>query len=79
MLTIPDEVLDASHLSEEELKKEIAIMLYAQRKLSLGKARSLAGMSYEDFNELLFQREIPHYDVEDLQQDIETLKRLKRL
>ena len=79
MVTISDEVLNASHLSEEEMKKEIAVMLYAQRKLSLGKARSLAGMNYEDFNELLFQREIPHFDVEDLHQDIETLKRLRRL
>ncbi|WP_084555352.1 UPF0175 family protein [[Phormidium ambiguum] IAM M-71] len=48
-LTIPDEILTAAKITEEELKLEIAILLYQQKKLSIGKARHLAGMHLQRF------------------------------
>jgi predicted HTH domain antitoxin len=54
---------------------EMAIHLYEQRRLSIGKARELAGMALWEFRQLLASRGIsPHYDVEDLDEDVSTLR-----
>jgi predicted HTH domain antitoxin len=77
---IPDEVLQASRLSERELKAEIAVMLFEKEKLTLGQASRLAAMDRLEFQHLLASRRIPvHYDVADFEQDIETLRELGRL
>jgi predicted HTH domain antitoxin len=53
------------------LRLELALALYAQGALSLGKAAELAGMSRLPFGELVGERGIPrHYDEADLAQDI---------
>ena len=39
---IPDDILQAAGMSKAELKLEIAIMLFQQEKISIGKARRLA-------------------------------------
>ena len=39
---IPDEILQASRLSERELKAEIAVMLFEKEKLTLGQASRFA-------------------------------------
>ncbi|MBF2003907.1 MAG: UPF0175 family protein [Chlorogloeopsis fritschii C42_A2020_084] len=74
---IPNDILTATGMSEAELKREIAIMLYQQRKLSSGKARQLAGMNLIEFQRELASRGIcVNYDVEDFEADLETLRRL---
>jgi predicted HTH domain antitoxin len=42
---IPKEVLHATRMSEDELRRELALHLFDEGKLSFGKARELAGMS----------------------------------
>ncbi len=77
---IPDEVLQASRLSEREFKAEIAVMLFEKEKLTLGQASRLAAMDYLEFQHLLASRRIPvHYDVADFEQDLETLREMGRL
>jgi predicted HTH domain antitoxin len=62
------------------LKRELAIHLYGQGKLSFGKAREMAGMTVWEFQQLLGTRRIPvQYDIEDYEEDISTLKELGRL
>jgi predicted HTH domain antitoxin len=79
-LEIPQDILDAARLTPRQLQVEIAIHLYAQRRLSIGKARELAGMSLWEFRQLLASRHIaPHYDVVDLEEDVATLRSLRRL
>ena len=57
-----------------------SISLYAQRRLGIGKARELAGMSLWTFRQLLAFRKIPpHYDEAELQEDLATLKELGRI
>ena len=74
-LVIPDDVLEATQMTEEELRREIAVMLFEKEKLTLAKAARLAGMTRIDFQRLLASRRIPiHYDVEDLERDLETLE-----
>jgi predicted HTH domain antitoxin len=77
---IPREVLRASRLTEDELRRELALHLFEEEKLSFGKARELAQMSVGDFQQFLGSRGIPvHYDVEAYENDRETLRRLGRI
>ncbi len=74
-ITIPQDILDAARMTPEQLTIELAITLYAQGRLSIGKARELAGMSLWEFRQLLASRKInPHYAANDLDDDIATLQ-----
>ena len=64
----------------DELRTELAVYLFQQGRLSLGKARQVAGMTLWQFRQLLGSRGVSvHYDVEDYQQDLATLRYLDRL
>ena len=79
-LIIPDEILQATKMSVDELKQEIAILLFQREKLTLGQASRLAGMSQIQFQHLLASRQIPiHYDVAEFDEDLKTLQELGRL
>lgn len=74
-LVIPDEILKASGWSDDELLLELVLLLFQQEKVSLGKAAELLNMSQISFQRLLASRDIfIHYDVAELQEDIEYLK-----
>lgn len=76
----PDEILQATKMSVDELKQEIAILLFQKEKLTLGQASRLAGMSQIQFQHLLASRQIPiHYDVAEFDEDLKTLQELGRL
>jgi predicted HTH domain antitoxin len=61
----------------DQLLVELAVHLYEQGRLSIGKAHELAGLSLWEFRQLLGLRRIsPHFAAEDLEQDLETLRRL---
>lgn len=79
-IQIPQDILDSARLTVSEMKVELAISLYSQGRLSIGRARELAEMSLWDFRQLLAVRRVaPHYDENDLDQDMETLSRLGRI
>ena len=74
-LFIPDEFLEMAHISEADLKLEIAILLFQQEKITLGTASQFAEMNQLEFQRILGSRKIPiHYGVEDFQQDLRTLE-----
>ncbi len=76
-LLIPDDILRATRMSPQELRLEIAVMLFVKKKLTLGKAARLAEMSQRDFQHLLGKRKIaPHYGVKDFRKDLQTLEEL---
>jgi len=80
VLEVPQDILDSARLTILELQVEIAVYLYSQGRLSVGKARELAGMSLWEFRQLLAARRIsPHYDETDLDQDLTTLREMGRL
>ena len=77
---ISDDILEATHMTEDELKQEIAILLYQKEKLTLAKASRLAGLDRLQFQHLLASRRIPiNYDIEDFKKDLDTLRRIGRI
>ncbi len=63
MLILDDNLIKATGYSEEEIKLEIAVMLFEKEKLSLRKAAALANMHWLNFMKELDSREISlHYD-----------------
>lgn len=73
-LIIEDRELEAAHITESELRLEIAILLYQQGRLSMGKASEFAGMNRILFQKELGKREVPvNYDEGELERDLETL------
>jgi len=77
VIEIPLHLLQAARATPEELRVELAVQLYQQRRLSLGHARELADMSLWEFRQLLGSRRIaPHYDVADLDADMRTWAKL---
>lgn len=79
-IRVPFDIRSATKMSEDELRTELAVHLYQRRKLSLGKARELAGLTVWQFTQLLGSRGITvNYDVEQFEEDVATLRRLGRL
>jgi predicted HTH domain antitoxin len=79
-LVIPDEILQATHMTSGELMQEIAVLLYQKEKLTLGQASRLSRMSQLQFQFLLASRQIPvHYDIAEFDADLKTLREMGRL
>ena len=76
---IPERWLQAARATPDELKIELAVQRYQQRRLSIGHARELANMSLWEFRQLWASRRIaPHYDISDLDQDMKTWTKLEK-
>jgi predicted HTH domain antitoxin len=74
-IEVPREVLHATRMTVEELRRELALYLFQQGKLSFGKAREMAEMSAWDFQQLLGSRGIPvHYDLKEYAEELKTLE-----
>ena len=79
-LTIPEEILLSTRMTEQEILEELALLLFQKEKLTLGQASKLARMSQLQFQHLLASRHIPiHYDVDDFEADLNTLRKTGRL
>ncbi len=73
-LTLPD-----TKFTESELKQELALSLYAARKVTIIQAVHIADIGFFEFQGLLKERQIPqHYDIEDLEQDLRNFPRTRR-
>lgn len=76
-LTIPEDVLRTTRMSESELRREIAVMLFSAEKLTLGQAARFAAMDRISFQHLLASRQIsPHYGIPEFDADLAMLDRL---
>jgi predicted HTH domain antitoxin len=73
-VTVPDDLLDAVHLTEVEMKLEIAITMFLQHRLTLAQASRFAGLDRSDMVPILAQRKIPIYTEEDWRQDQSALQ-----
>jgi predicted HTH domain antitoxin len=74
-IDVPGDVYDALNVPEDQrdetLRVELAVSLYRERILSVGKARELAGCSRREFHRLLGERGVErHYTDEELDEDL---------
>ena len=66
---------DSLELTETDLRTELAVALFQQERITLGTASQLSGLHQIEFQRLIADRGIcVHYDVEDLEQDLESLR-----
>ncbi len=74
-LEIPDEMVQGKGLDEAEWLQEIAIALFQQELITLGRASRIARMHQVDFQKLLGSRGICiHYDLEEFEEDVRHLE-----
>jgi hypothetical protein len=52
-IEIPPEVIHTTRMSPQDMKRELALALFQQEKISFGKAREMAGMTVWAFQQLL--------------------------
>jgi predicted HTH domain antitoxin len=80
MLVIPDEILLQAQMSEKEFREEIAVALYAGNKLSFGQAQKLTELNHFEFQKLLDEKGVDlHYSLDDLKNDMQTLRELNKI
>lgn len=84
---VPEEILrllEGSRLADwpesERVRVALAIHLFQEGVVSLGRAAELAGLARTSFESLLIQLSIPtvRYELEDYQEDLRTLDRIER-
>jgi len=80
-VTFPKSLEITLNKSESEtvstIKEIVALHLYKNGTISLGKAGEIMGLSKQEMLHLLSIRRIPiNYDVNDLESDLETLDRV---
>lgn len=74
-LEIPDEKSQGKGLEETDWLREIAIALFQEELITLGRASRIAKMHQIDFQKLLGSRGICiHYDVEEFEEDVRHLQ-----
>jgi predicted HTH domain antitoxin len=77
IVTLPDDVLEGTGLTEMELVRELALTLFQSERLTLGQAARLCYIPQLDFQRLLASRRIPvHYGQEEMLQDLRRVEAL---
>lgn len=74
---IPEKILATAKIKKarasQEIRKLIALELFRENAVSMGKAAEIAGITLAEFMELSAKRGIPmHYTKEDLEEDRKT-------
>ena len=74
-LTVPDEFVTQTGCSPRDLLFDLAVGLFLDGRLTLGRAANLAGLPRIAFLDELGRRRIPMpYDEQDIAADLQTLR-----
>jgi len=74
-LNLPENLSQTETFNQSDWLREIAIVLFQQERISLSRASKIAEMEIMNFQRLLADRGIcVHYDVEELEQDVQHLR-----
>ena len=77
-LRLPDQLVRGIEMTEEQWLLDLAIGLYVDQRVTLGRGAEIAGISKPAFLDALGKRRIPiNYDVADLESDLETIASLR--
>ena len=70
-IAFSDELTQGLDLTPENARIDLAIGLYAERRVTLGRAAKIAGMVQTAFLRKLGELRIPmHYDLSELEEDL---------
>jgi len=76
-VTLPEDIPVLQKMTEAEVKQELALSLYAARRVTIVQASHIAGLNLFDFQALLRDRQISqHYDESDFEKDLMVLREL---
>ena len=76
-LTISDDLLQGTEISEKQAMLDLAIGLFIDQQVTLGRAARIAAMSQKAFLQKLGEKKIPiHYDADDLKRDVALARKL---
>ncbi len=74
---IPAELLQSAGVNKREVAKLIALELFREDAVSLGRAAELCGVPLAEFMDFAAERGAPlHYTIDDLTQDQQLIERL---
>jgi len=78
-VTLPENIPALQNMTEADVKRELALSLYAARRITLIQGVDLSSMGFFDFQAALRDRQIPqHYDESDFEKDLVTLRELEK-
>lgn len=78
VIEIQDEALRGLQLTEPQALLDLAVGLFTECRVTLGRGAEIAQITHLDFQRELARRNIPiHYELEDLQADVKTLAALR--
>lgn len=79
-IQISSDFLDRLGMTESEFLIEMAVHFYDIGKMSMGQARNFANLDQISFQQEMARRDVyVKYDIEDLETDMETLKKMDEL
>jgi predicted HTH domain antitoxin len=74
---IPEAAIAGTGLTPDQVRLEVAVALYRDRKVSMGRAARLAGQPRIPFQQELARRGVTvDYDVEDFEEDLRNIQSL---
>lgn len=74
LVELPSDFIGVSDYSEQDLKIDVAVLLYKRKVLTLARAASWVGMTRLEFQKALVERGFPiNYSIEDFETDLKTL------
>ena len=77
-IEISDSIVKKANITSRDILLRVAILLFAEEKVTLGQGAAIAGMPQFLFQKELGKRKIPiHYGVEEYRQDLETIAKMK--
>ena len=78
VIEIQDEALRGLNLTEPQALLDLAVGLFTEGRVTLGRAAAVARLPQLSFQQELGRRGIPiHYDLDDLRADVRTLAALR--
>lgn len=76
-LIIDDHLLNGVNLTHQEALVDFAVGLYTEKKVTLGRSAQIAGMSQAEWLKELGRRKVfVHYDLDDLEDDLNVIRKL---
>ena len=77
-IEISDNIANKAKLTTKDIQLRVAILLFAEEKITLGQAAEIAGIPQFLFQKELGKRKIPiHYGMDEYKNDLETIAKMR--